>query len=138
MGMFDAFIEQQDDWTGLDAPSQALSDYEQKLQELLELILRERECSRNLDMAGLRAASGAKEQLVRELGGLDSTGFDNPRLIQQVREENRRNAYLFWAGLSLVRDTMSFFGRQVPPPAYGAFGGMVQSRQGTNLLSGRI
>lgn len=138
MGMFDAFIEQQDDWNQLDAPSQAVSAYEQKLQQLLELILRERDCTRSLDMAGLQAASEAKDQLLRELGGLDSSGFDNSSLAERVREENRRNAYLFWAGLGLVRDTMSFFGRQVPPPAYGALGGLVQSRQGTSLLSGRI
>lgn len=138
MGMFDAFIEQHDDWNEPQALPPVSSDYERKLQELLELILRERDCVRALDMDGLQAATGAKEQLVRELSGLDSTGFHNPRLAEQVREENRRNAYLYWAGLSLVRDTMSFFGRQVPPPAYGAFGGMVQGRQGTNLLSGRI
>lgn len=138
MGMFDAYIEQRDDWNELDATPQAVSEYEQKMQQLLELILRERECTRSLDLVGLQAASSAKEQLVRELSGLDSSDFHNPGLAEQVREENRRNAYLYWAGLSLVRDTMSFFGRQVPPPAYGAFGGMVQSRQGTNLLSGRI
>lgn len=137
MGMFDAFIDEFDEQFEA-APSRSAGEYEQKMEELLQLILRERECSRNLDMAALTDVSTVKDALVRELATLDSSDFSNPRLAERVREENRRNAYLFWAGLGLVRDTMSFFGRQVPPPAYGALGGIVRGRPEANLLSGRI
>lgn len=137
MGMFDAFIEERDEQLEA-APSRPASEYEQKMEELLQLILRERDCARNLDMSGLNQIATAKDALVRELATFDGSSLVSSELAEQVREENRRNAYLFWAGLGLVRDTMEFFGRQVPPPAYGAFGGMVQSRSGTSLLSGRI
>lgn len=137
MGMFDAFIEERDEQLET-APSRPVGEYEQKLEELLQLILRERDCARNLDMSSLNQVATAKDALVRELASFDGSGLVNSGLAERVREENRRNAYLFWAGLGLVRDTMEFFGRQVPPPAYGAFGGMVQGRNGTSLLSGRI
>lgn len=137
MGMFDAFIEESDEQLET-TPSRSAGEYEQKMEDLLQLILRERDCARNLDMAGLNQVATAKDALVRELATLDGSGLVSSELAERVREENRRNAYLFWAGLGLVRDTMDFFGRQVPPPAYGAFGGMVQGRNGTSLLSGRI
>lgn len=138
MGMFDAFIGASDDGSPVDSTPQVAGAYELKLQQLLDLILRERDCLRQLDLEGLQAASGAKDLLVQELSGLDGGGLPNHRLLEQVREANRRNAYLFWAGLNLVRETMGFFGRKAPAPSYGAFGGMIQSRQGGNLLSGRI
>ncbi len=138
MGMFDAFMEE------IDAPDEAgpappvATELEAKLQHLLELILSERERARTLDMKGLEAVSQEKEALLRELGELDGIGFDNPELARRVREENRRNAYLFWAGLNLVRDTMGFFEKQVPPPEYGAKGSLVHAQQGGKLLTGRI
>lgn len=135
MGMFDAYIGDSDEQIET-APHRPASEYEQKMEQLLQLILRERDCARKLDMAGLNQVAGAKDALVRELASFDGSVV-NSELAVRVREENRRNAYLFWAGLSLVRDTMGFFGRQVPPPAYGALGGMVQGRS-TSLLSGRI
>lgn len=138
MGMFDAYIEELETPQEFAAAPRRHCEVEQKMQQLLELILRERDCTRNLDMEGLGQVAAAKDALLRELAALDGSGFDNARLAERVREENRRNAYLFWAGLSLVRDTMGFFGRQAPPPAYGAFGGMVQGRGGASLLSGRI
>ncbi|MHB1400175.1 MAG: flagellar protein FlgN [Trichloromonadaceae bacterium] len=139
MGMFDAYIEEVELPRDFGAATRMSCEVEQKMQQLLELILRERDCTRNLDMEGLSQVATAKDALLRELAALDGSGFDNARLAERVREENRRNAYLFWAGLSLVRDTMGFFGRQAPPPAYGALGGMVQGRRGgASLLSGRI
>jgi hypothetical protein len=136
--MFDAFIEEFDEPIESAAALRSANELEQKMEQLLQLIQRERECCRSLDMVALAEVSTAKEALVRELALLDHSGFANPRLAERVREENRRNAYLFWAGLSLVRETMGFFRRQAPPPSYGALGGIVQGRPGANLLSGRI
>ncbi|MDO3378048.1 flagellar protein FlgN [Geoalkalibacter halelectricus] len=112
------------------------------LRRLLELIMQERAAARGLDMRTLEAVASEKQALIELLQGLDAealeTDEDLSALARQVREENRRNAYLFWTGLNLVRDTMAFFERQVPPPGYGAAGLMTQSRPGGRLLSGRI
>lgn len=109
-----------------------------RMNRLLELILEERKAARSLDMARLAAVSREKEDLARALGDFDEADEDIFELAEQIRLENRRNAYLFWAGLNLVRDTMEFFGRQAPPPRYDALGTTVQSAHGGRLLSGRI
>ncbi|KIH77546.1 hypothetical protein SAMN05660860_00975 [Geoalkalibacter ferrihydriticus] len=112
------------------------------LQRLHELILQERAAARGLDMSALNAVVREKEELIQALheqGSLDAYADDElAGLAERVREENRRNAYLFWTGLNLVRDTMAFFEKQVPPPGYGAAGLMTQTRPGGRLLSGRI
>ncbi|WP_305043433.1 hypothetical protein [Geoalkalibacter sp.] len=114
----------------------------ERLRHLHELILQEREAARNLDMAALGAVVREKEALIQQLHeerALDA--YDDEDLValaQLVREENRRNAFLFWTGLNLVRDTMAFFEKQAPPPAYRATGSLTQTRPGGRLLSGRI
>ncbi len=137
MGMFDAFLAATD--TVESAPeSRVETELEKKLQLMLDLVLRERECAKALDTVGLAAVTQEKEALSQEIEALDASGFDNLELARRVREENRRNAYLFWVGLNLVRETMGFFEQQVPASAYSASGTVAQAQQGGKLLTGRI
>lgn len=113
----------------------------QKLSRLHDLILQEREAAKKLDMDRLTAVMQEKEVAARDLasvGALDEEDEELRELADHIRRENRRNAFLFWSGLNLVRDTMEFFRSQAPPPVYDAWGGTIQSAAGGRLLSGRI
>ena len=109
-----------------------------KLERLHSLILREREAAKTLDMTALNTVIQEKEELTQVLGAFEECDEDLFELVEEIRDENRRNAYLFWSGLSLVRESMEFFEKQVPPPGYGAHGSLAQARHGGKLLSGRI
>ncbi len=108
------------------------------LLKLHELVLRERECAKALQMEEMLAATREKEELLQSLGEAQELSAADRELASLIRHENRRNAYLFWATLKSVRETMEFFGRQSVPAAYGAGGAEVRSQGGGRLLSGRI
>ncbi|MCF6289674.1 MAG: flagellar protein FlgN [Desulfobacterales bacterium] len=111
----------------------------EQLQQLHDLILRERECAKALDLDGLRAVTREKEELVRRLEPAVDRGPELRALAEKIKLENRRNAYLFWSSLKFVRDSMSFFTRQVSPPAaYGAGGRMIESSGSGLVLAGRV
>jgi hypothetical protein len=110
----------------------------EQLQRLLSVILRERECARSLDMEDLLAASREKAALLSALGPADALSPEDRALAEAVRAENRRNAYLFWATLTWVRESMEFFGRQVAAVSYGAHGRALSSPHGGKLLSGKV
>ncbi|MDD4456885.1 MAG: hypothetical protein PHC98_04765 [Syntrophotalea acetylenica] len=115
-------------------------DLEQKLRQLHDLILREREHAKALRIEQMLATVREKEQL---LAGIDLQKDDLAdaqvqELARTVREENRRNAYLFWAALRWVRDLMGFFGRHTCDTLYGAGAAPRQVTHGGALLSGRI
>ncbi len=116
----------------------APSDLRDQLEHLHALILREREAAKNLDMRALGTVIQEKDELIQALGAFQECDEELTELAEKVRDENRRNAYLFWSGLNLVRESMEFFEKQVPPPGYGAHGSLSQVRQGGKLLSGRI
>ena len=109
-----------------------------RMTRLHELIIQEREAAKDLDVEKLASVAEEKEALVQILGTVEEPDEDLQALAEAIRNENRRNAYLFWSGLTWVRETMNFFGSQVPVPAYGSQGTNVQSKQGGKLLSGRI
>lgn len=109
-----------------------------QLQRLLELICRERECAKRCALEEMRAATEEKELLLRSLGPLAELDGEGRALAERIREENRRNAYLFWSALKWVRESMSFFGQQAAPVSYGARGGMVSVASSGMLLSGRV
>ena len=48
------------------------------------------------------------------------------------------NAYLFWAALAFVRESMSFFQKELAPVSYGAQGSTIRGNTGGILLRGRI
>lgn len=112
----------------------------EQLQQLHALILQEREHAKALRIEQMLATVREKEQL---LAGIDlqQDNLDDPQvqeLAKTVREENRRNAYLFWAALRWVRDLMGFFGQQTSDNLYGSGAAPRQVTYGGALLSGRI
>lgn len=112
----------------------------QQLADLQQLILQEREFAKALDMENLARTAEAKSGL---LAVLDSEALpledeETRRLAATVREENRRNAYLFYMTLQWVRDLMTFYGQRTVPATYGAFANQVRQQDGGRLLSGRI
>jgi hypothetical protein len=112
----------------------------EQLHRLHDLILQEREHAKALRIEQMLATVQEKEQL---LAGIDlqQGGLDDPKvqeLAETVREENRRNAYLFWAALRWVRDLMGFFGQQTSNTLYGAGAAPRKVNHGGTLLSGRI
>jgi len=110
-----------------------------RLVKLYDLTMRERECCKMVDLAGLQEVLSKKESLLLDLEPLDSVvGPDLRELAARVKNENRRNAYLLWATLRFIRERMEFFGRQTGQPSYGAAGRMIQNGGSGLVLSGRI
>ena len=116
----------------------AHSEIKQKLETLLELLQQEREMAKALDMEGLQEVVSAKEELLIELQPQpeDVVGLED--LLQQIDQENRRNAFLLWTGLNWVRDLMGFFGKAAMPQVYGDTGQSRTLSQGGRLLSGKV
>jgi hypothetical protein len=112
----------------------------QQLADLQQLILQEREYAKALDMENLARTAEAKSRLLTLLDDEALPGEDEQtrQLAATVREENRRNAYLFYMTLQWVRDLMTFYGQRTVPATYGAFANQVRRQHGGRLLSGRI
>jgi len=110
-----------------------------RLLKLHELILRERDCCKAVDLAGMQEVFSEKEQLLSDLELIEQgAGLELRELAEKIKEENRRNAYLIWASLRFIRESMEFFGRQSGQPSYGAGGRMIQNGGSGLVLSGRI
>ena len=116
------------------------TDLKQRLQSLLQLILQEREQAKGLDMASLQQSAEAKQQLLQSIGSRINEQSDPEvqQLANQVRDENRRNAYLFYLTLGWVREQMTFFGQRTAPTSYGSSAAQISQQRGGRLLSGRI
>ena len=108
------------------------------LRELHALILRERECARNLAMEELMEVSREKEALLLSLGTLSGEDDETRALAERIRRDNRRNAYFFWSALKWVRESVDFFRKQTVTTGYGAGGGLVSSCGSGMLLSGKV
>ena len=116
-------------------PGQTLSA---QLEKLLAILIRERECAKSLEMESFHAIVREKEELLSTLQIPSELSPEESALAEQVRCENRRNAYLYWSSLKWIRETMEFFGKQVAPTSYGS-GGYMESRNfGGRLLSGKV
>ncbi|BCA79139.1 flagellar protein FlgN [Desulfuromonas sp. AOP6] len=109
-----------------------------QLEELYALILKERECAKTMAMDELLHTVQAKNELLRSLQSVTKVAPEDRELAVAVREENRRNAYLFWASLGFIRESMSFFRKELSPVSYGAHGATVRGRSEGMLLRGRI
>jgi flagellar biosynthesis/type III secretory pathway chaperone len=116
----------------------ACSDVKLQLETLLELLQQERKIAKALDMSGLQSVTVAKKELLAELHPQpeDVEGLED--LLKQIDQENRRNAFLLWAGLNWVRDLMGFFGKATIPQVYGSGGRSQTLAQGGRLLSGKV
>lgn len=110
------------------------------LRRLLDLTLLERKSAQELDMPALQQAVEAKTRLMGSIPELDSHELseETRQLSDQLRKENRRNAYLIWSSLNWVRETMQFYGGQLAQPSYSQAGAAVSKRNGGTLLSGKI
>ena len=109
-----------------------------QLEKLLALLVRERECAKSLEMESFHAIVLEKEELLSTLQIPSELSPEESALAEQVRCENRRNAYLYWSSLKWIRETMQFFGKQVAPTSYGASGNVTCGNFGGRLLSGKV
>jgi hypothetical protein len=116
------------------------STLQQQLIDLMEVILQEREYAKALDMENLTRIGETKNRLLAVLATIGERPQDEEtrRLAATVKEENRRNAYLFYMTLQWVRNLMTFYGQRTVPGTYGARGNDVRQQNGGRLLSGRI
>ncbi|WP_136807863.1 flagellar protein FlgN [Desulfosediminicola flagellatus] len=108
------------------------------LVALLDIIIQERDCARNLDVEGMAAATQVKEQLIQVLAHVKVIDEDDKPLAAKIRHENRRNAYLFKSALGWIRDTMEFFGRRTVTSTYTAAAGKTAAHVNGRLLSGKV
>lgn len=109
------------------------------LQTLHDLILRERECAKSFAVDELMAVTEEKEALFQRLQPVENAGPEVRALADKIQKENRRNAYLFWSTLKFIRESVSFFNRQVgQTTGYGVAGGLVYSGSSGMLLTGKV
>ncbi len=113
-----------------------------KVRELLRrlhgVIIAEREHAKALDLEAMAADIREKEAIIQLLGTVQELHPDDRPFAEAVREENRRNAYLFKSTLNWIQDTMEFFGHKTVPATYGQSGRNVTAAPNGRLLSGRI
>ena len=109
-----------------------------KLEYLHDLILREREAAKAVDLDALQAISNEKEELLQQLELTDETNPVLHSLAKKIKRENRRNAYLFWSTLKFIRESMSFFNNKIGQQAYGAGGRMLQGANSGLVIKGRV
>lgn len=105
---------------------------------LRDIILEERECAKKLDMQGMIAAMNAKEEIIKVLAHVKVISDQDKPIAARIREENRRNAFLFKSALGWMRETMEFFGRRTVTSTYSASAYTVASQVNGRLLSGKI
>lgn len=116
----------------------AAQDLRTQLQRLHELILQERAYAKSFSMEELLATIQEKEGLLQLLTPVTDAGPEIQALAELIKRENRRNAYLFWSTLKFVRESMSFFNRQVSQTSYGAGGALVNRGSSGMVLAGRV
>lgn len=110
----------------------------QRLERLHELILQERECAKKLDVKGMLETVREKEDLIQALSFATSIEEISRPLATKIRNENRRNAFLFKSTLGWIRETMQFLGQKSVISTYNAAAAAIPSTVNGRLLSGRI
>ena len=108
------------------------------LVRLRDLIFEERECAKALNMKGMIIAMNNKEEIVKVLAHVKVIDEQDKPIANQIREENRRNAFLFKSTLGWIRQTMEFFGQKTVNSTYSASAYTVVSQVNGRLLSGKI
>lgn len=108
------------------------------LIRLHNVILKERENAKALDMESLARTMQEKEELIQILAHMKELDDEDKEIAGIIRHENRRNAYLFKATLGWIRETMEFFGKRTVTSGYSANAGMVNSKVNGRLLSGQV
>jgi hypothetical protein len=108
------------------------------LIRLRDIIFEERACAKVLDMQGMIAAMNTKEELVKVLAHVKVIDDKDKPIAIQIREENRRNAFLFKSTLGWIRQTMEFFGQKTVTSTYSSSAYTVAAQVNGRLLSGKI
>jgi hypothetical protein len=108
------------------------------LVRLHDIILEEREYTKVLDMESLAVAMQEKEELIQVLAHVSQLDEEDKVIAGTIRDENRRNAYLFKATLGWIRETMEFFGKRTVASSYSADAAVVNSKINGRLLSGKV
>jgi len=80
----------------------------------------------------------AKEELVKVLAHVEMIDEQDRPIAGQIKEENRRNAFLFKSTLGWIRQTMEFFGQRTVTSTYSSSAYSVASQVNGRLLSGKI
>jgi hypothetical protein len=108
------------------------------LVRLRDVILKEREFTKVLDMESLAGAMQEKEELIQVLAHVNQLEDQDKEIAGIIRNENRRNAYLFKATLGWIRETMEFFGKRTVASSYSSDASMNNSKINGRLLSGKV
>ena len=110
----------------------------QYLVRLHDLILQEREFAKNLDIKSMTAAMSEKAELVQVLSHIKVINEEDKIIAARIRDENRRNAFLFKSTLCWIRETMEFFGQKTVTSTYSPKAYTVTAQVNGRLLSGKI
>jgi len=110
----------------------------QYLIRLHDLILQEREFAKNLDLKSMTTAMTEKAELVQILAHVKIIDEKDKSIAARIRNENRRNAFLFKSTLGWIRETMEFFGQKTVTSTYSPNAYTVNSQVNGRLLSGKI
>jgi hypothetical protein len=108
------------------------------LLALKEAIIEERQQAISLNLDGMYAAMREKEDLISVLAHVKDLDEADQPIADEIRHENRRNAFLFKSTLGWIRETMTFFGKKTVSSTYSASASTVDSDVNGRLLSGRI
>ena len=108
------------------------------LIQLRDTIRAEREHAKALDMEAMMADIKRKEAIILALNGVKQLHPEDRQCVQEIKQENRRNAYLFRETLHWIRDTMEFFGKKTVPITYSQYGRSQNNTINGRLLSGKI
>lgn len=108
------------------------------LEQLRETIRAEREHAKALDLAAMMADVQRKEAIIQALNAVHQLHPEDEQMAREIKEENRRNAFLFRATLNWIQETMEFFGRKTVPVTYSQHGLSRNTTINGRLLSGRI
>ncbi len=116
-------------------PAERTHEY---LARLLDVIIKERECAKRLDMNGMTHAMGEKEEIVQYLSFVQELDEQDKPLAARIRNENRRNAFLFKSTLGWIKELMEFFGKGTVTATYSSSAYSVPSQINGRLLSGKV
>jgi hypothetical protein len=112
------------------------------LEELRDVILRERQAAKELAVDEMLEMTDRKEKLLKKMlplvDSLEDLSGEERALAETVHSENLRNAYFFWSALQWVRESVSFISEKMYPASYGESGGRVPAGCSGTLLSGRV
>lgn len=110
------------------------------LKQLYKLTLEERQAAKDLDIELLTNIIRKKEDIISCFQEIDLSSMNNQEkeLVEMIKEENRRNAYLFNSALSWTRENIDLLQELMVVPGYGQAGKFLEYRGEGKLLSGKV